>query len=136
MACAGAESPRAASTEYSIEWVCENHGDRVRALMADIDLNRPGLERVGEAAPAERWPEACRKLLEWYRDGDSGSWLRHGPARKLVAADPRADEALSGRLPFQGKDLAEVATQHKQASAPELRFLAPHLPAGVIRSKA
>ena len=59
-----------------------------------------------------------------------------------LGADIRSDmyslgaalfEALSGRLPFQGKDLAEVATQHKQASVPELRRLAPHLPTGVIR---
>lgn len=42
-------------------------------------------------------------------------------------------ETLSGRLPFKGKDLAELATQHKMARPPDLRRLAPHLPTGVIQ---
>jgi len=42
-------------------------------------------------------------------------------------------EMLSGRLPYEGKDLAELATQHKQARPPDLRRLVPHLPKGVIR---
>lgn len=42
-------------------------------------------------------------------------------------------ETLSGRLPFAGKDLAELATQHKLARPPDLRRLVPHLPTGVIR---
>lgn len=42
-------------------------------------------------------------------------------------------EMLSGRLPFEGKDLAELASQHKEARPPDLRRLAPHLPTSVIR---
>jgi len=41
-------------------------------------------------------------------------------------------EMLSGRLPYEGADLAELATQHKQAPAPDLRRLVPHLPNGVV----
>jgi len=53
-----------------------------------------------------------------------------------LRADMRSDlyslgvvlfELLSGRLPFAGKDLAEVATQHRQAMPPDLRRLVPHL---------
>jgi len=40
-------------------------------------------------------------------------------------------ELLSGRLPFAGKDLAEVAAQHQQATPPDLRRLVPHLPRDV-----
>jgi serine/threonine protein kinase len=40
---------------------------------------------------------------------------------------------LSGRLPFQAEDLAELAAQHKQALPPNLRSIAPHLPAEVAR---
>jgi serine/threonine-protein kinase len=37
-------------------------------------------------------------------------------------------ELFSGRLPFSGRDLAEVATQHMQSAPPNLSRLAPHLP--------
>jgi serine/threonine protein kinase len=42
-------------------------------------------------------------------------------------------EMLSGRLPFEGKDLAELATLHRQARVPELRRLVPQLPPAVVR---
>ncbi len=42
-------------------------------------------------------------------------------------------EMLAGRLPFTGQTLAELAAQHRQDRAPELRRLVPHLPAGVVR---
>jgi len=42
-------------------------------------------------------------------------------------------ELFSGRLPFEGKDLAELATQHRQVTPPDLRSLAPHLPDEVVQ---
>jgi serine/threonine-protein kinase len=54
-----------------------------------------------------------------------------------IRADIRSDiyslgvvlfEVLSGRLPFEGSDLAEVAIQHRQSAPPSLRRLVPHLP--------
>jgi serine/threonine-protein kinase len=42
-------------------------------------------------------------------------------------------EMFAGRLPFTGQTLAELAAQHRQDRAPELRRLVPYLPAGVIR---
>jgi serine/threonine-protein kinase len=42
-------------------------------------------------------------------------------------------EIFAGRLPFTGPTLAELAGQHRQGRAPELRRLAPHLPTGVVR---
>jgi serine/threonine protein kinase len=42
-------------------------------------------------------------------------------------------ELLAGRLPFTGSNLAELATQHKQARPPDLCRLAPQLPRPVVR---
>ena len=59
-----------------------------------------------------------------------------------IRADIRSDiyslgtvlfEMLAGRPPFLAENLAELAQQHCQSRPPELRRLAPHLPAGVIR---
>ncbi len=59
-----------------------------------------------------------------------------------IRADVRSDiyslgavlfRILAGRLPFEGADLAELATKHKQSLPPELRRVAPHLPADVAR---
>jgi serine/threonine-protein kinase len=41
-------------------------------------------------------------------------------------------ELLSGRLPFTGGSLAELAEQHRQARPPDLRRLALHLPQAVV----
>ena len=42
-------------------------------------------------------------------------------------------EALSGRLPFSGGTLAELATQHQQAAPSDLARLAPHVPREVVQ---
>ena len=42
-------------------------------------------------------------------------------------------EMLSGRVPFEADDLAELVIKHKQARAPRLRQLVPHVPTGVAR---
>ncbi len=42
-------------------------------------------------------------------------------------------ELLTGRLPFTGQSLAELAEQHRQSEPPDIRSLAPQLPLAVSR---
>jgi eukaryotic-like serine/threonine-protein kinase len=41
-------------------------------------------------------------------------------------------EMLSGRTPYEAKDLADLATQHRQSAPPDLAQLASHLPREVL----
>ncbi len=59
-----------------------------------------------------------------------------------LAADIRSDvyslgvvlfQMLSGRLPFEGETLAELAEKHRNWRPPDLRQLVPSLPGGVMR---
>lgn len=72
----------------------------------------------------------------------TGNYLAPEMITSTLRPDIRSDvyslgvvlfEILSGRLPFEGKSLAEVATQHKQTRAPDLRRLVPQLPGDVTR---
>jgi eukaryotic-like serine/threonine-protein kinase len=42
-------------------------------------------------------------------------------------------EMLAGRVPFPCHDPDELATEHKQATVPDLRCLAPHVPPPVVQ---
>jgi eukaryotic-like serine/threonine-protein kinase len=42
-------------------------------------------------------------------------------------------EMLSGRRPFEADDMADLASQHLQATPPELKELVPHLPGSVAQ---
>ena len=42
-------------------------------------------------------------------------------------------EMLTGRLPFDGEDIAELASQHRQELPGDLRSLVPHLPTRAAR---
>ncbi len=64
------------------------------------------------------------------------SYLAPEYLTSTLRADVRSDiyslgavlfELLAGRLPFSGKALAELATQHRQAAVPDLGRLAPHV---------
>ena len=41
-------------------------------------------------------------------------------------------EVFAGRRPFESETLAELAVQHRQAVAPDLARLAPHVPREIV----
>ena len=68
----------------SVEAVCARYSERMRALLAALDLSRPGLENVMRAFERDALPEACSALLAYYREGSSGAWLRKAPAQDAM----------------------------------------------------
>ena len=90
-----------AGDNQSCEWVCREHPKRVRSLFAALDLQRPGLEKVRGAAEKADWPEACRQLIAYYRNGDTASWLRHKPPKPGKKRDKAADLILDDTFTIQ-----------------------------------
>jgi eukaryotic-like serine/threonine-protein kinase len=60
------------------------------------------------------------------------SALRGGICSDVYSLGVVLYQALSGRLPFAGPDLASLATQHRSTAPPHLGRLVPELPAEVV----
>jgi len=95
--------------------------------LLDLGFARP-IEQSGSIA--DRWiVGTCNYLApEWFTSA--------------LAADIRSDiyslgavlfELLSGRLPYQGQTIGELAAAHRREAVPALRKLAPWVPAEVAR---
>jgi len=78
-----------------VEGVCQAYPERVRRLFSALDLEREGLEAVRAAVADEDWPRACSALLEYYRTGTSGAWLRASVPEAGTGRDAAADAILS-----------------------------------------
>jgi len=80
------------------EDVCRVFAKRMDNLLAALDLDHPGLERVKAAVGRGDRVAACQALVAYYREGDSGSWLRThkapDPSNETVAW---ADHLLAER---------------------------------------
>ncbi len=93
--------------ERKLEWVLKAYPERVTALLDALDLDRAGLEAVKAAAGRGDLTGACRALLNYYRTGDSGKWLRErevhpghrGGEADLLLADIYTDMGRQYRIP-------------------------------------
>lgn len=59
----------------SVENVVEVYPDRMRLLLAALDLDRPGFEQVRTEWQRDDLVSACEALLVYYRNSDLASWL-------------------------------------------------------------
>ena len=69
-----------------------------RAVVAAVNLTRPGLEAAAAAAAAGKLGLACRSIANFYRSGNSTPWLRLPavtPGTALVGGS--IDEMVSSR---------------------------------------
>ncbi|MHC4884902.1 MAG: alginate lyase family protein [Planctomycetota bacterium] len=109
-------------SETTIQCILDVYPERIQSLFDALDLNRTGLQDVRTAADRGDMLAACRALLDYYRTGDSGKWLR-GPAMQPGdGRDETVEKLLGGiftdyggehpyRLPDGRIDWAEVAIQ-------------------------
>lgn len=83
--------------------VCEAYPDRVRSLMAALDLEREGLAAVRAAMEAEDLVRASDALLAYYREADTATWLREpeGPRSPAqIKSAKRAEPVLRDTFTF------------------------------------
>jgi len=76
--------------ETTLAWVLATYPERVDVLFNALDLDREGLQGVKAAAARGDTADACKALLDYYRNGESGHWLR-GPA---IAPGDGRDEGI------------------------------------------
>ena len=66
----------------SVEQVCEYYPEVVKRLLNQFDLDHQGLEKVKAANDSGHIVEACKYLLEYYKNGDNAQDLRRAGAAK------------------------------------------------------
>lgn len=131
------QTAEALAALHAVGWM---HGD---VKSGNILVSPAGHVTLLDLGFAKRWNEeataADRMVAGTY------AYLAPELLTSRLRADGRSDlyslgvvlfEALSGRLPFAGQTLEELATQHRQAQPPDLKQLSPHLPnevAGLVR---
>lgn len=95
------ESEAIVDAETTVQWVCETYPDRIATLFGQIDLGCDGLQTVKAAVESNNHVAACEALLEYYRTGTSGTWLRWGELPKPNGErDPVADAILNDTFTF------------------------------------
>jgi hypothetical protein len=76
----------------SVEEVCSVYPNRIRLLLAALDLSRRGLEAVQTAATRGDTVAACEALLAYYQKADHGNLLDQEPDER-----PEAELLLTAR---------------------------------------
>ena len=100
VAALGEEAGAAERVGTTVEDVCRAYPNRVSALLAAIDLDRPGLEAVKAAHDRADTPAACRALLKYYRSAKTAAWLRRQPVVPNGRPAPEADLILQDTFTF------------------------------------
>ncbi|SHF70717.1 Heparinase II/III-like protein [Fodinibius roseus] len=91
----------------SVEEVWRAYPDRVRFLMEQLDLDKAGLEKVRVAVQKGDTVEAAKALIAYYKESNSGFWLRDMAFESIAGTDIReANNLLENRVSFSGEDVA------------------------------
>jgi hypothetical protein len=100
--------------EATIEWVCENHGDRVEKVFAALNLEHEGLSAVKDAWNSGERVAACRALIAYYdaKANKTGRVLE--PVAQTTETSPEAEQILNDTFTFQ--NVTGTAPQQQDGS--------------------
>ncbi len=96
-----ADTPDAADP-HSVEWVCANAPERVRALFDSLNLERRGFEKIRNAVGDGDYPAACNALIAYYKSAPTAKWLRVNPLNQTAATDPECAGIMADEFTFYG----------------------------------
>ena len=74
--------------------------ERLKTLVGSLNLDYPGLEKVKKAYSKNNIQEACEYLLEYYRTGSSGFYLRRELPPASERTEPQADSIVNNIFTF------------------------------------
>jgi hypothetical protein len=84
----------------TIEDVCTSYPDRIISLFEALDLNINGLQSAGTAYKNGSLPQACKLLLEYFKNGNSVPYLRMNKIPVTQNRIPAADSLLQDICTF------------------------------------
>jgi hypothetical protein len=87
----------------SVEDVCREYPERVKRLFEKLDLEREDLKSVKESVDKSDLPEACRLLLEYYREKRTKNWLEKTRNLFEMPVSPDPSEIMNNE--FRMNDL-------------------------------
>ncbi|MBN2367082.1 MAG: alginate lyase family protein [Calditrichaeota bacterium] len=90
----------------SVKDVCFYYHDRMKSLLEALDLDDQVLEPVRGALLRDSLSEACRELLKFYQNGNSGNWLRIETVPNTREQESRAEAIYQDKLSFYGQPSA------------------------------
>jgi hypothetical protein len=85
----------------TVEQVVEYYPEMVKRLIDQIDLGREGLEKVKSANDSGRIVEACKYLLDYYKNSHNAQDLRKEVPLKTTKTDAYADTILNNVFVIQ-----------------------------------
>jgi hypothetical protein len=85
----------------SVEQVCEYYPDVVIRMLNQFDLDHQGLEEVKAAYDRGHIVEACKHLLDYYKNGDNAQDLRRQTPLRTTKTDADADTILNNVFVIQ-----------------------------------
>ena len=85
----------------SVEEVCEYYPEVVKSLLNHIDLDHQGLEKVKAANSNGRYRDACKYLLDYYKNSNTAQNLRREVPVKTTKTDADADTILTNVFVIQ-----------------------------------
>ncbi len=79
----------------SVEEVCEYYPGVMKKMLDQFDLNRQGLEKVKAANGNGNTADACKYLLEYYKNGNTAPAFRKASPVQTTKTDADADTILN-----------------------------------------